>query len=253
MIIPGAEPFFLPGGSIGCLLIHGFTGTPKEMRSMGIYLADRGYTVLSIRLMGHATKPKDLVRTRWQDWIDSVEDGYNILRGTTESIFLMGLSMGGTLSLLFSTLKPVEGVVAMSTPYTLPPDPRLPFAEYFHRIVPSVGKGQSDWHNPVAASDHIDYPNYPTRAIAELRDLISATQEVIPHIQVPVLLVHSKDDGSIPGENMQLIYDNLGSAEKQMLWVENCGHVIIREPERMRVFQAADQFIQRIIGLKYES
>lgn len=248
MIIPGAEPFFFPGGPIGCLLIHGFTGTPKEMRPMGEYLANRGYSVLGIRLMGHATTPEDLIRTRWHDWVASVEDGYHILHEVSNTIFLMGLSMGGTLSLLFATRKPVAGVVGMSTPYTLPPDPRLPFTEYLHWIFPSVGKGQSDWHNLEAASDHIHYPNYPTRAIAELRDLISTTQTTLPQVQAPVLLAHSKDDRSIPSESMQHIYDDLGSKDKQMLRVENCGHVITREPERMRIFHATNRFIQRIIS-----
>ncbi|NTV37277.1 MAG: carboxylesterase, partial [Anaerolineaceae bacterium] len=53
-----AEPFLLPGGKVGCLLIHGFTGTPKEMRWWGEDLAGRGYTVLAPRLAGHATTPK---------------------------------------------------------------------------------------------------------------------------------------------------------------------------------------------------
>ena len=43
-IIPSAEPFYYQGNKIGCLLIHGFTGTPKEMRLMGEYLANQGYT-----------------------------------------------------------------------------------------------------------------------------------------------------------------------------------------------------------------
>lgn len=252
MIIPGAEPFFLPGGSTGCLLIHGFTGTPKEMRSMGEYLADKGHSVFGIRLAGHATRPEDLNRTRWQDWVASVEDGYHTLHGEVDSIFVMGLSMGGTLSLLFSTLKPVDGVVAISTPYTLPADPRLPFAEYLHRMFPSVSKGPSDWHDLEAANDHIEYPSYPTRAIVELRALISITQVSLSQVQVPVLLAHSKNDGSIPAVNMQRIYDNLGSTNKQMMWIENSGHVITREPERMRIFQAAENFIQRIVISKNE-
>jgi len=51
---PGAEPFFLSGSRCGCLLVHGFTGTPKEMRWMGENLHSQGYTVLGIRLSGHA-------------------------------------------------------------------------------------------------------------------------------------------------------------------------------------------------------
>lgn len=253
MIIPGAEPFYFPGGSTGCLLIHGFTGTPKEMRFLGEYLAEKGYTVLSIRLCGHATHPRDLKRTRWQDWVASVEDGYEMLINTTDSIILMGLSMGGNLSLLFSTIKSVSGVVAMSTPYALPNDPRLPFAKYLGWIIPSVSKGPPDWRNPEAASDHIDYPYYPTRAIAELRDLVLETRKALPKVHVPVLLVHSKEDESVPPENMQQIYSYLGSADKQLLWVENCGHVIIREPERLQIFEAIDDFIHRLDGPNLET
>jgi carboxylesterase len=113
-------------------LIHGFTGTPKEMRWMGEYLHQQGYTCLGIRLAGHATQPEDMIRSRWTDWTASVEDGYNILSGIANDIFLVGLSMGGTLSLLMSTrLTPrVKGVVAMSTPSRLPRDYQSGFTVY---------------------------------------------------------------------------------------------------------------------------
>ena len=33
------EPFYFPGNKTGCLLIHGFTGSPGEMRPLGsIYM-----------------------------------------------------------------------------------------------------------------------------------------------------------------------------------------------------------------------
>ena len=74
-IIPSAEPFFNPGGSTGCLLDHGYTGTPIEMRAMGDHMAGKGYILLGIRLAGHATKPEDLSRIHWSDWIGVLEDG----------------------------------------------------------------------------------------------------------------------------------------------------------------------------------
>ena len=33
MITSGAEPFLLPGGSKGVLLIHGFTGSQRQQKS----------------------------------------------------------------------------------------------------------------------------------------------------------------------------------------------------------------------------
>ena len=99
-IIATAEPFLFPGSRTGCLLIHGFTGTPKEMRWMGEYLAKEGYSVLGVRLAGHATRPEDMIRSRWTDWVTSVEGGYHILRGLADHIYLIGLSLGGSLALL---------------------------------------------------------------------------------------------------------------------------------------------------------
>jgi len=89
MIIPTAEPFFFPGGPTGCLLVHGFTGTPKEMRWLGEYLASRGYSVLGVRLFAHATYPEDMIRARWYDWLASVEDGWHYLSGLTQQIFIL--------------------------------------------------------------------------------------------------------------------------------------------------------------------
>ena len=94
LILPTAEPFFLPGDDTGCLLVHGFTGTPKEMRWLGEYLNAAGRSVLGVRLAGHATSLDDMARTRWQDWLASVEDGIGLLSGVTKRIFVLGLSMG---------------------------------------------------------------------------------------------------------------------------------------------------------------
>ncbi len=250
MIIPTAEPFFFPGGSIGVLLVHGFTGTPKEMRWMGEDLANRGYTTLGIRLAGHATQPDDILRSTWQDWLTSVEDGYHLLAASTSQLVVAGLSMGGALTLLLASqphLKgEISGVIAMSTPYDLPPDPRLAVIRWIWPIFRHAPKGEADWQDPSVADDHISYPTYPTRALIEVKALVKAMQAALPRIQVPTLLMHSEKDRTVSPDNMPKIYQRLGTADKSMLWFKNSGHVITRDQERQRVFQAADQFIQRV-------
>jgi len=246
MIIPTAEPFLFPGNHIGVLLIHGFTGAPKEMRWMGEYLGNLGYSILGVRLAGHATQPDDMLRTRWQDWLTSVEDGYYLLKGCVNQVFIMGLSMGGVLSLLFASQHPVSGVVAMSTPYSLPDDPRLPLIQHMSWLISKVNKGPSDWHNPEAEIDHVDYPYYPTRAIIQLVGLLAEMRSALPKVQVPVLLIHSRQDIGVAPHNAEQILTALGSSDKQLLWVENSGHVITREPDRYLAFKAADEFIRRV-------
>jgi carboxylesterase len=247
-IMPGAEPFLFPGGRIGCLLIHGFTGTPKEMRGLGEHLAEQGHTVLGVRLTAHATRLEDMLRARWHDWLASAEDGYHLLQGMTESVVVMGLSMGGVLAMLLGAHHPVSGIVAMSTPYALPADPRLIFVRPLSMLVRYMSKGESDWQDTQAEGTHIDYPAYPLRGIAELRDLMPAMQSSLARITAPVLLIHSRTDTSVPPSNPERFAQELCSCEKSIHWVENSGHVITGDIERHAVFEQVGAFVTEIAG-----
>ncbi|MGD0612162.1 MAG: alpha/beta fold hydrolase [Anaerolineales bacterium] len=248
-IIPTAEPYWFPGNRTGVLLIHGFTGTPKEMRWMGEYLNQQGYTVLGIRLAGHATRPEDMIRTRWQDWLLSVEDGYHLLGSCTERIFLAGLSMGGVLSLTFAATAPVQGVIAMSTPYDLPADPRLRMLGLLSWLTPYMPKGDDKpgegWFGD-AWKQHVSYPQNPLRSIGELNQLLGVMRAGLPQVRAPVLLINSRDDDPFIRDSMPKIHAQLGSLDKQTMWVEGSGHVITEEPQRMTVFAAAAEFIRRV-------
>jgi carboxylesterase len=253
-IMPTAEPFFFPGkganARTGCLVTHGFTGTPKEMRWFGEYLNHEGYTVCGIRLNGHATKPADMVRSRWQDWLLSVEDGYNLLRSCTDQVFLLGLSMGGVLSLTAASMLLIRGVVAMSTPYALPDDPRIRFIKLISRFIPYMSKGDgepgADWFDQEAWKQHVAYPKNPVRAVAELNELLGVMRESLPQVKVPALLIHSRNDDYVFRDSIEKIYSALGSTDKNMLWVEGGGHVITEEPTRETVYKAAADFIKRV-------
>jgi len=258
-IIPTAGPFFFPGdpSKPACLLIHGFTGAPKEMRWMGEYLNQQGYTCLGVRLAGHATNPEDMIRSRYTDWIASAEDGYQLLRGLRDNIFLIGLSMGGDLALLISTrlAQPVEGVVAMSTPYKLPDDPRLRHIEWISKTVSYMPKSDEEpgagWFDKEAWKEHISYPQNPVRSIGELNKLLGEMRAALPQINVPVLLMHSRDDRYVLPENMELIHaDLLNAADKTKLYITGSGHVLPRDAARQQVFQSAVEFIQRIESSK---
>lgn len=252
-IIPTAEPFLFLGepSKPACLLIHGFTGTPKEMRWMGEFLNHNGYTCLGIRLTGHATDPEDMIRSNWTDWTASVEDGYSLLQSFTSNIFLIGLSMGGALSLLMSARLDVMGVVAMSTPYRLPDDPRLRHIDWIARMIPYMPKSNeepgSSWVDKEAWKDHISYPQNPVRSVGQLNQLLGVMRTALPNLRLPILLMHSKDDDYVLPENMELLYTNLVNAsDKTKLYVSGSGHVVVRDAARQQVFQSALEFIQRI-------
>jgi len=253
-IIKNAEPFLLPGNRTGVLLVHGFTGTPNGMRWMGEYLNQQGFTCLGIRLYGHATTPEDMIRSRWTDWADSVEDGFHLLSGLTDHIFLVGLSMGGVLSLLLSSRLDVAGVVAMSTPYSLPRDPRnypiwfIKLTSMFVKYMPKNNETPgAAWFDKDAYAGHIAYAQNPVRSIAEMKALLSEMQKSLAEIRKPILLIHSKDDPYVLPENMEKLHAGLVNvSDKAKVYVTGSGHVVTRDAARHQVFELARDFINRV-------
>jgi carboxylesterase len=196
-----------------------------------------------------------MIRSNWTDWTASVEDGYSQLQGLTDNIFLIGLSMGGALSLLMSTRLAVKGVVAMSTPYKLPDDPRLRHIDWISKIVAYMPKSTeepgSSWFDKEAWKDHVSYPQNPVRSIGQLNQLLGVMRTALPDVRVPVLLMHSQDDRYVLPESIELIHADLVNVpDKTKLYITGSGHVLPRDAARQQVFQNALEFIHRIESIQ---
>jgi esterase/lipase len=100
------EPFFWQAGPVGVLLLHGFTATPVEVRAAADKLSSLGYSVAGPLLPGHATRPADLNRVRWRDWVDAAELAYRDLRTNCARVFVGGESMGACTTLTFALNHP---------------------------------------------------------------------------------------------------------------------------------------------------
>jgi len=218
---------------------------------MGDYLNSQGLTCLGVRLHGHATDPTDMVRSRWTDWAVSVEDGFYLLRGACDRVFLVGLSMGGALALLMSTRLDVAGVVGISTPYQLPRDYPLWLLRLYSRFIRYAPKSKevpgSSWFDKKAYVDHVSYPQNPIISVAELKLLLHAMRAALPEVRKPVLLVHSKNDRYVlPGSMERLDSALVNASDKTGLFVTGSGHVVTRDAARQQVFESTLEFIKRI-------
>jgi carboxylesterase len=191
-------------------------------------------------------------RSHWTDWTASVEDGFHLLSGSVDRIFLVGLSMGGVLSLLMSTrfTERVAGVVAMSTPYQLPDDHPLWTLKLYSLFVRDAPKSKeapgSSWFDKAAFDGHISYPKNPMHSVIQLKLLLNEMRAALPKVDKPVLLIHSKDDPYVLPENMEKIYAGLINArDKTKVYVTGSGHVVTRDAARHQVFELARDFIKR--------
>ncbi len=251
----GGEPFLYQGDTgIGVLLVHGWTSAPQEFFDLGKHLAEKGHAVLGVRLPGHATRPADLNRIRWRDWSAAVEDGYSLLEPTCDRIFVMGLSLGGALALLLATSRPVAGVVAMATPYEVPPQPSIRWLRYLLPVLRPISAllryfpkpPINDYKDQQAYQDHVSYSVFPIRSVPEVVGLLQRLREQLPTVRAPVLLMHAVEDRGVSPDNARSIFSQVGSDEKELVWIENSGHVLTIEPAREQVYDMAADFIEQM-------
>lgn len=249
LIVPKSEPFFFPGGSTGCLLLHGFTSMPEEMRPLGEFLRDQGFTVLGPRLAGHATHPEALARTRWRDWLVNVEESLAILHSMCERVVVIGHAMGGVLALLAAARYPLAGVVSLSAPYDPPvEDWRVRMVRFWSALIPILHKGKTPIWDPRVVRRERDYPAYPffpTSILGEVEDLKKAMRTELSAIRVPVLIIHSRKDLVVHPDNAGRLMNALPGSVKELFWLEAAGHSIVWEPHPEAAFQKIAEFVNK--------
>ncbi|OEF97856.1 alpha/beta hydrolase [Desulfuribacillus alkaliarsenatis] len=237
--------FYLEGSKeIGVLLTHGFTGSPAEVRPLGEFLNQQGYTVYAPLLAGHGTCVEDMEQTNWQDWWKSVELGYEKLKveGCRE-IIACGLSMGGILSLKVAINYPLKAVISMCAPIYLS-DRRAYFMsvlKYFRRF-----HKKSERYNGAPSREISGYLATPLACVPSLIELIKQVKPLLGHIEVPALIMQAEQDLTVRPASGSYIYEHIGSYRKQYITYEKSGHIITIDKEREKVFKDIHDFIKRL-------
>ncbi len=227
-----AKPFFYEGNDIGCLLIHGFTASPAQMRLLGEELHREGYTVSGILLKGHGTCVEDMEQTTWKDWLKTAHEEYGKLRSRCKKVYVMGLSMGGILSLILAETYPVDKVIAIDAPIRVQDKLTYltPIAKYFKKY--SEWKegplGENELGHPYSAG----YPKAPLKCVPHLLTLIRTARKGLGSITCPIMVIQSRKDETVEPISAEIIYQGAVSKHKEILWLDRSKHVCTLGPER---------------------
>lgn len=244
-IHPNAEPFFYNGDrDIACLLIHGFTGSPADLRELGKEINQQGYTVSGLLLPGHGTVPEELATTSWQDWYGAVEKEYLRLTRNYERIIVIGFSMGGLLALRLAAKHKIAGLISLSTALILQ---EKNVGQARQLAVDFIGKKRSpEEEERNLREGRFSYDLMPVQALLSLVELTELVKAQLGQITCPTLIIQAKDDPTVDPQSALMLEKQLGSINKSITWLENSGHVITLGPERQLVTARILDFLSRL-------
>jgi carboxylesterase len=242
----GADPVFQMGATgRGVLLLHGFTGTPNEMKYLGKRLSDEGFSVMIPRLPGHGTTIAEMTRTTGRDWLLAAREAFIDLQSCCADVSCVGLSMGGILSLLLAREFPIKRLVLLSTPASLPGYAiyLAPLLSPFVKVLPKIDE-KKGLNSLEARSYHICYnEGIPVRQAWHLHGLIRKAFAALPAVSSETLLIQSLGDEYIPPDSIHRIYERLGSARKEKIFLDISNHTITVDYEKDYVAEEVARFL----------
>jgi carboxylesterase len=243
-VLPGAEPFRHEGGEAGVLLCHGFTGSPQSLRPWAQHLAEHGLTVSLPLLPGHGTRWQDMALTGWQDWYAEVDRELRALSERCTSVFVAGLSMGGTLALRLAAKHgdAVSGVVVVNpanrmhglAPYA------LPVARHFVRTAPGIASDIAK-----EGSVELGYDKVPLHAAHSLRTFFRQVDGELPQVTQPLLVLRSTQDHVVPAADSARVLSRVSSTDVTEIVLEQSYHVATLDHDAERIFDESLAFIGR--------
>lgn len=176
-------PFYQPTGQPAALFIHGFPGTPAEMRPLANVLYQNGWTTQGLLLPGFGREINTLFDKKYTDWLAYVVSSLESLKQKHHPVILVGYSMGGALALCTSQELSPDGLVLIA--------PFWRVGRWYHRPIWHVSKLLFRTFKPLKGAS-FDDPRLRDFLLGILPDLdldAEETQERLRQVKVPSRLL----------------------------------------------------------------
>ncbi len=244
------KPFYFDGkNGKAVLLLHGWSSVPYEVRRLGKYLNENGYTAYGPMLSGHGTVPNDLENIAWQKWMKDASEAYDKLKKNHQQVFICGTSIGSNIALLLAQeKKDIDGLVLLATPYKIRWEKIITF---FAKTLVKFKKYNRKFYPPSFGSKTlitrlISYQSYPIRSALEAFEVVKKSRENLALVFNPCFLVQSSSDHIICRKSMERIYSEIGSKIKKKRYLRRAYHTFISDVRNEHIFEDILNFLNKI-------
>jgi carboxylesterase len=233
---PEHQPFVLAGepDAPAALLIHGFPGTPAEMRPLAYSLHGRGWHVEGLLLPGLGPQIERLFAVGWQEWRAAVHQATRRLRERGRPTLLLGFSLGAALALDAAVAERPDGV-ALLAPFQRLHSPLWAALPVLRHIFPRVYPFRlfkPDFSNPEMRAGaeqfmpgmDLDDPQVrqgmrdfavPIGLFDEIRRAGVAAWRAAPRLDAQAVVIQGAQDALVTPKASQILAERLGRSARQ--------------------------------------
>jgi carboxylesterase len=230
------------------LLIHGFTGTPAELKDLGTAISSTlGWEVSVPLLPGHGTAVDDLAQTKAADWLGAVGTARAELESRFPRVHLLGLSMGALLVL--ESFRNRHAQVASLTLLAPPIWLRSWKENFVAHVCPKIPflRDRCFRKDPAALTPrHVSYDCFPLAAVGEFLDLSKRARSLATIDSIPALAVYSDADSTVAPRSAFFLPSRFTHPDSRLLHLTRSRHILTLSDERDRLFSEVLAFYRGI-------
>jgi carboxylesterase len=260
---PRHEAFLLEAGPRRALLIHGFTGTPHDMRPLAEALAAAGTSAHVPLLPGFGADIDRLRHVRAEDWLAAARQAWRETRRDAERTTLIGFSMGGAVALRLATeagLAPDE--LILLAPHWKFADRRallLPLGKYVIRDFKPFARAnfgdprvrrmlaelapEADLDDPEIRRRLRESASIPTAALDQLRRIGLAAAAAAPRVNVATTIVQGLQDTTTLPRHSRTLAARTGATLREVP-----GDHLLVDPSRPSWPQVSEMVVRLAAG-----
>lgn len=235
---PDAGPIEIINESKKCLIfVHGFPSTPKTYKYVAPLAEKAGYDVFAPLLPGFGTSNEDFIKSNFTQWFMYLRDFYLEKRRGYDKVYIVGLSMGGALTLKLAetysgTWLAPDGISVNAAPVSL----RFP-AKGFARgamlfsvrtiswFIGHQNNRKDTWRTMEDGhGEWLGYEGVFPRQIYSLKMGLVRVRKDLKKITVPIIAFQVPGDRTVDSANLTRIEKHVSSSVKSFHMLDYSGY-----------------------------
>lgn len=213
----------------GCLIIHGYTGGPYEVKPLAQYLEKNTDWDIKVPILPGHGETLQLEDITYDAWIEKAEKVLMQMMAMCDEVYVIGFSMGGMIAAYLAAHYDVDRLVLLATARKYISFRRL--SSYIGQLIGERFKGSLD-NNEVYTHYKSKIKMVPFRANIEFMKLVNETRRHLRDVHTPVLIAQGQQDMIVPVSSATYLDKEIGSEHKEVILFEQSNHLICLGSDR---------------------